>query len=709
MNRHLLLALALTLPATAGPARRVAYEPPLTAGPPAAGAANLLRGAKATASGHWDRQTPDLALDGDKSPANHWACENLPVWHQADLGEVRTLAALRVWPYWGDGRVYQYKVEGSADGRTWVMLADQTANSITGTAEGDAFAFEARPVRYLRTTILKNSAGAKTGGHLVEIEAFAEAPATGLGCGIGTTDTRYPPSGKLGLAPAATGLSLTAWRGERVSAQVVVSAAADHANLRIDPAVLLGGTRRIPVRANFIRYTLANGKPEGDILDTAGTLPLAAGLHRPVWLTIDVPGDTPPGRYSGQVVIRSDAGETAVPIGLEVLAATLPAPAAWQFHLDLWQHPQAVARWHDVPAWSPEHLALLKPQLRRLAEAGQKTITCTLIEEAWGGQTYDTFPAMVGWTRKADGSWVYDYTVFDRWVAFASSECGLEHARIHCYTMIPWSLKFRYYDEAKARFVDQELRPGSAAYDEFWGRFLKDFTAHLRGKGWLERTRIGMDERPDALMRGAIATLRRHAPDLKLASAINHPSALSREVDDVSPAIMTSGEFSAADLQARRQAGQKTTYYVCTAPAVPNTFTFSPPAEAEWLGLFAAARGFDGVLRWAYHSWVEDPFRSTDFTSWPSGDCFLVYPGDRSSVRFERLRDGIEDFEKIRLLREWAAATPPTAAQAEALGKMDAALRNFTWERGAKPGVHTADVRLATEAINTAARALGPH
>jgi hypothetical protein len=143
-------------------------------------------------------------------------------------------------------------------------------------------------------------------------------------------------------------------------------------------------------------------------------------------------------------------------------------------------------------------------------------------------------------------------------------------------------------------------------------------------------------------MRGALATLSKHAPEIPVASAINHPSALTREMDDLSPSIQTSGEFKPADLAARRAAGRKTTYYVCTSPPVPNTFTFSPPAESEWLPLFSAANGYDGFLRWAFHSWVENPLVSTDFTSWPSGDCFLVYPGDRSSIRFERLRDGIE-------------------------------------------------------------------
>jgi hypothetical protein len=60
-------------------------------------------------------------------------------------------------------------------------------------------------------------------------------------------------------------------------------------------------------------------------------------------------------------------------------------------------------------------------------------------------------------------------------------------------------------------------------------------------------------------------------------------------------------------------------------------------------------------LRWAYDSWPEDPMRDGRYGSWASGDCFLVYPGGNSGIRFEKLREGIADYEKIRIIRELAA------------------------------------------------------
>jgi hypothetical protein len=40
------------------------------------------------------------------------------------------------------------------------------------------------------------------------------------------------------------------------------------------------------------------------------------------------------------------------------------------------------------------------------------------------------------------------------------------------------------------------------------------------------------------------------------------------------------------------------------------------------------------------------------FRSWPAGTCYQFYPGPRTSIRFEKLIEGIQDFEKIRILKE---------------------------------------------------------
>jgi hypothetical protein len=78
-----------------------------------------------------------------------------------------------------------------------------------------------------------------------------------------------------------------------------------------------------------------------------------------------------------------------------------------------------------------------------------------------------------------------------------------------------------------------------------------------------------------------------------------------------------------------------------------------------------AAVKYDGYLRWAFNSWVKDPLHDSRFRTWAAGDCYQVYPGGRSSIRFERLVEGLQDFEKIRLLKEEFKGQPERLKQLE--------------------------------------------
>ncbi|MCB5932936.1 hypothetical protein LJB63_26700, partial [[Eubacterium] rectale] len=74
-----------------------------------------------------------------------------------------------------------------------------------------------------------------------------------------------------------------------------------------------------------------------------------------------------------------------------------------------------------------------------------------------------------------------------------------------------------------------------------WGPFLTDFRKHVKSKGWLGKTCIGLDERPDAMVRAAKNVLDKYAPEFKIVSAVNRPTAMTRDVYDVSPVIDHAG------------------------------------------------------------------------------------------------------------------------------------------------------------------------
>ncbi len=485
----------------------------------------------------------------------------------------------------------------------------------------------------------------------------------------------------------------TAWRNERVNGQFVVWSAEGEKQLRLEPGDLVSSAGRIPaaaVRGRFVRYvraSLIKGDrvivPEqfvGDCLDDAATtdtgwLDLPKNGFRPVWVTVTVPRDAAPGLYRGTFAVKAFGGKRLeFPVELEVRAESLADPKDWSFFLDLWQHPWAVARYHHVVPFSAAHFARLEPLLKELASGGQKTVTATITDLPWDHQNFDAYRTMVEHVRGADGSWTHDYAIFDSWVAFAL-KCGLG-PQIHCYTMASWGNIVYYVDGSTGDRLAVELKAGTPEHEAFWGPFLEDFSRHLAAKGWLDQTFIALDERTPEELQASVDCVKRHAPRLRVAMAGNKPPSAFEgiEVHNYSSAMSCMTPKFLAEASDRRAKGFVTTYYICCGPLRPNTFTTSPLEEARWLGLFASAKGLDGMLRWAAFNWPRDPLADSTFPghrgkgSWRPGDTYLLYPDGRASARWETFRDSVENFEKIRQLR---AAGKATAALDEALKALE--------------------------------------
>jgi len=137
--------------------------------------------------------------------------------------------------------------------------------------------------------------------------------------------------------------------------------------------------------------------------------------------------------------------------------------------------------------------------------------------------------------------------------------------------------------------------------------------------------------------------------DWKIALAGDYHAEIEKDIDVY--CVASRWDFPAATLQRRRQEGKISTWYTCCTEPYPNGFTFSSPAEGVWMGWYTANKNLDGYLRWAYNSWTKDPLTDSRFTTWPAGDTYQVYPGPLSSVRFEKLIEGAQDFEKIKQLK----------------------------------------------------------
>ena len=502
----------------------------------------------------------------------------------------------------------------------------------------------------------------------VEVTTDWTAVSAGLQASIGSIDNLYMQHEVPEVAQSAN-WSGRAWKGERISAQIVLWSKESVPSVELklsDFKTENGATISADnTQTRFVRYVItdefAGGcghrKPEDfaqslspDALDNVDCMNIDAETTRPVWISIDVPSDAVAGNYTANLELFANGKKKqSFTLNLNVLDKTLPHYTNWSFHLDLWQNPYAVARTEGVEPWSEAHWEALKPAMQMLANAGQKVITATLNKRPWNGQTEDPFDSMIEWKKKTDGTWEYDYTAFDNWVEFMM-DLGITK-QINCYSMVPWGNIFFYFDEETNEEVKMTAAPGTKEYAELWKPFLIDFTKHLKTKGWENKTLIAMDERLPDEMKAVLSLLNEIAPSLGVALADNQKSYKLYPDQLVDLCVAHGATVDAKDRAYRAEKNYVTTWYVCCVEKFPNTHTFSQPTEAAFIGWYTMAADFDGFLRWAYHSYTKDALVDSRFRTWPAGECFLVYPNARSSIRFERLMEGVQDAEKIRIVR----------------------------------------------------------
>ena len=489
-------------------------------------------------------------------------------------------------------------------------------------------------------------------------ESEWEAITSGLHCTWASRNELYMKH-RVPQLTETTAAEITAWKGERANLEAVLFSKTNQGTLHLAAS----GNAADWISVRFLNYVITDdGRGCGnhnfnltpwlvpDVIEQDKPKAVNAKETRPVWCSVQVPRDAQAGAHTAQIQVLNEQNQVVrtLDLTINVDSHQLPAVADQKFHLDLWQQPYSVSRYYECERWSPEHIEALRPYIKALAQAGQKVVSTILFYEPWGDQSHDKFSAMVETTRKTDGTWAFDYTNFDKYVELCA-EYGITE-QINCYSMVTWDMSFRYFDEATGSNVDWALTVGSTDYNNLWNAYLQAFRAHLEEKGWFDKTCIAMDERSESQMLSAYEVIK--ANGFKMALAGNYHSSLNEKLYDFCVALAQSGKFTQAERQYRKDNNLITTIYTCCTESEPNIFSNSLPAEAAFLPIHIAANDLDGYLHWSWINWDEHPLTDTRFRKFGAGDTYCYYPGNRSSVRFERLVEGIHQFEKIQILKE---------------------------------------------------------
>jgi hypothetical protein len=227
-------------------------------------------------------------------------------------------------------------------------------------------------------------------------------------------------------------------------------------------------------------------------------------------------------------------------------------------------------------------------------------------------------------------------------------------------------------------------------YPILFASYCRQLEAHLQARGWLDAAYVYWFDEPSPdqypFVLNGFNKLQRASPGIaRMLTEQIEPGLVG------GPTIWcpVSNAYNHERAEGRREHGEKFWWYVCTGPKAPYTGLFidHPAAEMRiWLWQ-TFQRNIDGILVWettywssgaAYPDRPQNPYTdpmswmsgystpSGEKRAWGNGDGRFLYPppaaanadsaepildGPVDSIRWEHLRDGIEDYEYLCTLR----------------------------------------------------------
>ena len=413
---------------------------------------------------------------------------------------------------------------------------------------------------------------------------------------------RRPPSG-----PAKPALRLAMAANEAESVQLVVTPRTPQQDIRAVAGPLVGPSATIPASAVSVKrvgyvpvrrisddFGCVADWPDPLFPQDAAPCPVPALANQPLWIRVKPPKGTPPGVYRGELSLALiSSGRTAtvaVPVEVRVFGFEMPDDYSLQLNFGL---SPAVNAYHSAKTDAQKD----RTHQRYLRALGEHHVSATE-PIRWDSRTdywTCTFPGFKRGDDATRAEPVFDWTAYDRAIGAAMTNCHLKSFGLR----IP-GLGHCAWNNTRPK-VFQGFTPQDPEYEILMGKMLSGLEAHLREKGWLERTFVHCYDEPlpeayGFLMEG-FAILKRHAPGIRrMLTARPDPELIG------GPNLWVPQTIDIDDprFEQRRAAGDEIWFYICNNPKAPYAAEFidRPGTDLRvWLWQ-AWMRKVTGVLIW---------------------------------------------------------------------------------------------------------------
>ncbi|UCD00025.1 MAG: DUF4091 domain-containing protein [Phycisphaerales bacterium] len=414
-----------------------------------------------------------------------------------------------------------------------------------------------------------------------------------------------------------------------------------------------------------------------------GPLDLEADRNQPFWIRVKAPRDVPAGTYKGTIKLQGRNYTAEVPLRVQVYDFVLPdrmtCTTAFGFSArnvfryqnltNMEQRRQVIDKYWA--SFSAHHISPYDP-----APLDDPKVTWPHIEDS-------TTPEQL--------KPVFDWTAWD-----AAMERGIDHYNFNSFRLAIPGLgggTFHARREPELLGYSEDTPHYRAAFNAY----CRQTQEHLREKGWLDEAFVYWFDEPapkdyEFVMNG-FNKLKEAAPDItRMLTEQVEPNLVGGP--DIWCSV--SNNYKHEPAEERRKHGEKFWWYVCTGPKAPycTLFIDHPGTELRiWLWQ-TWQRKIDGILVWQSNYWTssaaypdadnpQNPYKDPmgwrsgystpkgEKRPWGNGDGRFIYPpeaaadahpsepvldGPVDSIRWEMLRDGVEDYEYLAMLKRLLAA-----------------------------------------------------
>ena len=418
-------------------------------------------------------------------------------------------------------------------------------------------------------------------------------------------------------------------------------------------------------------------KDAGMIRDTPGLYPdplyslgeygitLFPHQWRAIWVTVRIPQRFKTGNFKIKLsLVRENKTLAKTQFSLNVLKAVSPAQTLIQTQ---WFHSDCIATHYAIPVLSESWWNWVALYLKNAVDHGINMILTPIftppLDTRVGGERPTVQLVQV---QKRGAQYQFDFSALKRWFDLGK-EVGVEFFEIsHLFTQ--WGAGFA--PKIIVREKGTEIKkfgwhtPAMGKeYRNFLSQFLPQLVLFIHQEGLSRQIYFHISDEPTSkhleAYRQASLFLKKYLSEFPVIDALSdfefYRSGLVNKPipsnDHIEPYVKA------------KVKGLWTYYCVAQWKKVPNRFFNMPSTRNRVMGVLLYKYQIEGFLHWGFNFWYSqfsrypiNPFYNTDAGNrFPSGDSFLVYPGEKApidSIRHEVHREGLQDLRALQLLEK---------------------------------------------------------